>query len=37
MVGQANIINRFAGVRMEDIRGKLLEALRKITYKKYPI
>jgi hypothetical protein len=21
MVGQANIINRFAGVRMEDIRG----------------
>jgi hypothetical protein len=24
MVGQANIINQFAGVRMEDIRGKLL-------------
>lgn len=27
MVGQANIINHFAGVRMEDIRGKLLKLL----------
>jgi hypothetical protein len=27
MVGQANIINRFAGVRMEDIRGKLSKLL----------
>jgi hypothetical protein len=23
MVGEANIINRFAGVRMQDIKGKL--------------
>ena len=25
MVGQANIINRFAGVRMEDIRGIVIK------------
>lgn len=24
MVGEANIINRFAGVRMEDIKGKFV-------------
>lgn len=31
MVGQANIINRFAGVRMEDIRGMSFKLLLNTT------
>jgi hypothetical protein len=33
MVGQANIINRFAGVRMEDIRGNLLTRITELNIK----
>lgn len=33
MVGQANIINRFAGVRMEDIRGMEFTLQLNITIK----